>query len=88
MLNTFELIPQLAASGKNAILAVPHGPKNSPDSFGGKLEKPLAFAAFMDDVQRVVAKHPGVAEAPLRHIILSGHSGGYEVMSLFSCRAG
>ncbi|MCB0584008.1 MAG: hypothetical protein KDD06_01580, partial [Phaeodactylibacter sp.] len=61
VLNTFELIPQLAASRKNAILVVPQGPKNSPDSFGGKMEEPMAFKAFMDDVQRVVAQHLGVA---------------------------
>ena len=88
VLNTFELIPQLAASRKNAILVVPQGPKNSPDSFGGKMEEPMAFKAFMDDVQRVVAQHLGVAKAPPRHIILSGHSGGYRVMSYILLQGG
>jgi len=37
-LTTFHLVEQLVASGKNAILVIPEGPHNAPDSFGGKLE--------------------------------------------------
>ena len=88
VLNTFDLIPQLTASGKNAILVVPQGPRKSPDSSGGKLEEPLAFKAFMSDVQQVMAQHLGLKEAPLRHIILSGHSGGYRVMSYILLQGG
>src|ERR1039457_4652923 len=39
-LEQFKLIEQLVAGGKNAILVVPEGPRNAPDSFGGKLEDP------------------------------------------------
>lgn len=88
VLNTFELIPQLAASGKNVILVVPQGPKKSPDSSGGKLEEQSAFKAFMKDVEKVVAQHLGLKSAPPRHIILSGHSGGYRVMSYILLQGG
>ena len=36
----YKLIEQLIASGRNAVLVVPQGPFNAPDSFGGKLEDP------------------------------------------------
>src|SRR4051812_15244107 len=37
-LSRYKLIEQLMESGRNAILIVPEGPKDAPDSFGGKLE--------------------------------------------------
>ena len=50
VLNQFKLIEQFSESGKNAILVVPQGPKNAPDSFGGKLEDENGFLRFMNDV--------------------------------------
>jgi hypothetical protein len=35
----FRVAEQLAASGVNAVLVLAEGPKNAPDSFGGKLEE-------------------------------------------------
>ena len=79
----YKLIEQFAGSGKNAILIVPQGPYNAPDSFGGKLEDPNGFARFMDEaVQKLRAD--GVltnANSEIGSIILSGHSGGYHVMA-------
>src|SRR6185503_15680092 len=49
-LATFHLIEQLVASGKNAVLVVPEGPRNAPDSFGGKLEDADGFKNFMAEV--------------------------------------
>src|SRR5712671_2658191 len=34
----FRVAEQIAASGVNAVLVLAEGPKNAPDSFGGKLE--------------------------------------------------
>src|SRR5688572_21959295 len=39
-LSQYRLIEQLVESGKNAVLIVPEGPHDAPDSFGGKLEDP------------------------------------------------
>lgn len=80
VLATFNLPEQLNASGKNAILVIPQGPKNAPDSNGGKLENSGAFAAFLKDVSRVAARHLNLRRLPHRHLILSGHSGGYRAM--------
>ena len=89
-LGTFKLIEQLVASGKNAVLVVPEGPHDAPDSFGGKLEDADGFKKFMDELvatlkRRGVFKRKSFA---IGHIILSGHSGGYRVMSAIVDRGG
>jgi hypothetical protein len=79
----YKLIEQFSASGKNAILIVPQGPFNAPDSFGGKLEDTNGFKHFMDEaVEKLRAS--GALEKTnfeIGSIILSGHSGGYHVMA-------
>ncbi|RMH25102.1 MAG: hypothetical protein D6691_10325 [Candidatus Hydrogenedentota bacterium] len=78
----FRLGELLAASGRNAILIVPQGPKDAPDSGGGKLEKPEAFRAFVEEALGVLQRNDFIpANAQVRHIVLSGHSGAYRVMA-------
>lgn len=82
-LDRYNLIQQLAASDKNAILVVPEGPFYAPDSSGGKLEDTNGFSRFMSDVVATV-KNSGVLDQTnfdIGKIILSGHSGGYKVMA-------
>ncbi|MDR3457587.1 MAG: D-alanyl-D-alanine carboxypeptidase/D-alanyl-D-alanine-endopeptidase [Verrucomicrobiae bacterium] len=82
-LEEYNLLQQFCDSGKNAILIVPEGPHNAPDSFGGKLEDTNGFAVFMAEaVEKLQAS--GVLKKnkfELGNIILSGHSGGYHVMA-------
>ncbi len=42
----FDLIEQFSESNKNAIFVFPEGPKNSPDSFGGKVRRKRWFEKF------------------------------------------
>lgn len=89
-LRQFQLIEQLVESGRNAILVVPEGPHNAPDSAGGKLEDPDGFKRFMDELvatlrQRARFKQRSFA---VGKIILSGHSGGYRVLSAILDRGG
>jgi hypothetical protein len=88
-LQQFKLIEQLMASGKNAVLIVPEGPHDAPDSGGGKLEDPDGFKRFMDEALATL-KQRGVFQQDfiLGDIILSGHSGGYLVMSAIVDRGG
>ena len=78
-----KLIEQFAASGKNAVLVVPEGPRNAPDSFGGKLEDTNGFARFMAEVASSLGASGvlGRTNVNIGNIILSGHSGGYHVMA-------
>jgi hypothetical protein len=89
-LSSANLIEQFGASRQNTLLVVPAGPLNAPDSFGGKLEDSGGFTRFMDDVVATLRKHRVLSSAETRvgDIILSGHSGGYRVMSAVLERGG
>ena len=89
-LSTFHLIEQLVASGKNAVLVVPEGPHDAPESFGGKLEDADGFKRFMDEVVATLRDRGGFQrkDFPVGRIILSGHSGGYHVIAGILDRGG
>ena len=82
-LEQYQLIQQFAGSGKNAILIVPEGPHWAPDSFDGKLEDTNGFAAFVSEAVEKLRASGALAETNfgVGKIILSGHSGGYQVMA-------
>jgi hypothetical protein len=89
-LRQFKLIEQFVESSKNAILVVPEGPKHASDSAGGKLEDPDGFKRFTGELTVALRAHAGFAnkELTLGQIILSGHSGGYKVISSILDRGG
>jgi hypothetical protein len=89
-LQQFKLIEQLVASGRNAVLLVPEGPQDAPDSAGGKLEDPDGFRRFIDEALTTLQHRAGFAQTNFTAggIILSGHSGGYQVMSAILERGG
>jgi hypothetical protein len=82
-LREYRLIEQLVASRRNAVLVVPQGPRDAPDSFGGKLEDPDGFKRFMAEVMQTLRDKSALKQKDftLGQIVLSGHSGGYEVVS-------
>ena len=85
----FKLREQLIASHRNAILIVPQGPQNAPDSSGGKLEDVDGFKRFMDETMLTLKQRGTInKDAHVGQIILSGHSGGYQVMSSIVERGG
>jgi hypothetical protein len=84
----YQLPEQFAASRRNAILIVPQGPLDAPDSFGGKLEDADGFKRFMAEALEVLRQQQIVADGRIGRIILSGHSGGYEVISAILAHGG
>jgi len=82
----FRLLEQFDASGRNAIFVFPEGPKNAPDSYGGKLEQPGVFDALVQEVvaslqrQKILRKKQMPLTTDLA-ITLAGHSGAYRVIS-------
>ena len=86
----YKLIDQLMASGRNVVLVVPEGPRKAPDSFGGKLEDDGGFKRFIDEVLQTLRHQSDLTNKAfnLGDIIISGHSGGYEVMSAILDRGG
>ncbi len=89
-LEQYNLVQQFCDSGKNAILIVPEGPHNAPDSFGGKLEDTNGFKVFMTETMEKLRTSGalGKADFKLGNVILSGHSGGYHVMAGIVDRGG
>ncbi len=87
-LATFRIAEQLGASGVNAVLVLAEGPKDAPDSFGGKLEEAGVFSGLVADVLATL-KERGVIEKPRPgSIVLAGHSGAYRVISFILLRGG
>ena len=89
-LRTFKLIEQFVESGRNAVLLVPEGPRNAPDSFGGKLEDEGGFKRFIDEVIATLREKAEFKKKDVNvgNIVLSGHSGGYRGMSAILDRGG
>lgn len=88
VITIFRLAEQLTASGKNAALVVPQGPKNAPDSFGGRLEEKDRFRRFIDHVGSELYARRLVAVPTVRRVVLSGHSGAYRMISFVLARGG
>ena len=77
-LSTYRLREQLVTSGRDAILVVPEGPTNSPDSGFGKLElDPGGFQRFMTDVAGRLKQLQISNTDRIGRIVLTAHSGGY-----------
>jgi hypothetical protein len=83
VLRQYRLIEQMNESRRNAVLVVPQGPRNAPDSFGGKLEDADGFKRLVADVIQTLKQKSGLQrkDFAIGQIVLSGHSGGYEVIS-------
>ena len=87
-LATFRIAEQLGASGVNAVLVLAEGPKDAPDSFGGRLEEEGVFSGLVADVLATL-KDRGVIEKPRPgSIVLTGHSGAFRVISFILLRGG
>lgn len=84
----YHLVKQFVESGKNALLVIPEGPKNSPDSYGGKLESKNGFSKFIHELVDTLYNRQKINTHKVGKIILSGHSGGYHVMSFILMRDG
>jgi hypothetical protein len=90
VLHHYQPIEQLLESKRNAVLVVPQGPLNAPDSFDGKLEDGGGFERFMAEVTATLRQSSALQKKDfvLGNIILSGHSGGYQVISSILDRGG
>lgn len=77
-LTTYRLREQLVASKRNAILVVPEGPTNAPDSGFGKLElDDGGFARFCNELLAWLQRSGFGSATRLGRIVLTAHSGGY-----------
>ena len=78
----YKLTRQFIASRRNAVLVLAETAKNSPDSYGGKLEQPGMFRELTDDVLHVLKKGGFVSDrVKAGNIVLAGHSGAFRVIA-------
>lgn len=77
----YNLIEQFSESNKNAVFVFPEGPKNSPDSYGGRLEGKDGLKNLINDVLNYLKENGKLKSAKVGNIILAGHSGAYRVIS-------
>ncbi|MDL2717313.1 MAG: hypothetical protein PT977_06130 [Acidobacteriota bacterium] len=84
----FRVAEQVAASGVNAVLVLAEGPKDAPDSFGGKLEETGVFASLVSDVLATLKARSVIEKTKPGSIVLAGHSGAYRVMAFILTRGG
>jgi hypothetical protein len=78
----FGLARQFAESGVNAVLVLAETAKDSPDSYGGKLEQPDIFSRLVNDVLKKLQKEKIVPKkCTAGNVILAGHSGAYRVIA-------
>jgi hypothetical protein len=85
----YQLTRQFIASKRNAVLVLPEAAKNSPDSYGGKLEKPGVFKALVNDVlDSLKARKMIGKDCTYGNILLGGHSGGGRVIGKIVANGG
>lgn len=78
VLQRYRLREQLDRSARNAVLVVPQGPKDAPDSDFGKLEHDAGgFARFIDEIGSYLREQKITGATRAGRIVLSAHSGGY-----------
>ncbi len=77
----YDLERQMQLSGLNAVLLVPQGPYDAPDSDGGKLQHDKgSLTALLSEAIGFLAKEGRIARgSTLGHVALTTHSGGYLV---------
>lgn len=85
--NQFNLFEQFYNSKKNAILILPETAKNSPDSYGGKLEENEIFKELVKDINEELNEIFN-KEITIGNITLAGHSGAYRVMAFILMNGG
>jgi hypothetical protein len=85
----YLLREQLESSGRNAILVVPQGPKDAPDSGDGKIElDDLGFAHLVNDVAAYLHAAGITTTAAIGKLVVSAHSGGYGAVGGLLTRGG
>lgn len=78
----FELTKQFLAANRNTVLVFPESAKNSPDSYGGKLEQKDIFTFLLNDVLDKLKKEKVIGKKAFAgNIVLAGHSGAFRVMA-------
>ena len=87
--SAFNLIGQLEASGRNALLLCPEVAFDKESSDPGQLGKPNGFQALVKEALLQVQKDLGGVDTDhLGPVVLASHSGGYAAAAAIAVRGG
>ena len=82
VLPDYQLPQQVEESRVQAVLVVPQGPEDAPDSDDGKItHDPGDFARLLHEVARFLVQSGKAPTARIGRIAISTHSGGYRAAS-------
>jgi hypothetical protein len=81
VMDTYHLGAEVVASGQNAVLIVPQGPRQAADSNFGKMEDPGGFETLIRDVARFLHDEKKIPTTDIGRITITAHSGGYKAAS-------
>jgi hypothetical protein len=81
VLDNYHLAAEVVASGRNAILIVPQGPREAADSNFGKMEDAGGFEAMVRDVVKYLHDEKKIPTTDIGKITITAHSGGYNAAS-------
>jgi hypothetical protein len=81
VLDHYRLPEQVVASGCNAILIIPQGPKDAADSGFGRMEDDGGFEALMREIVEYLHAEKKIPTTTIGQIVLTAHSGGYNAVA-------
>lgn len=84
----FYLLEQFYESSINALFVFPEGPKDAPDSFGGRIEEKNGLNNLVGDVLNYLQEKNVISTRTAGRIILSGHSGAFRAIAFCLMRGG
>jgi hypothetical protein len=84
----FNLVNQFAQAEKNALLVMPQGPYNAPDSHGGKFELPDGMVVFLNELVSELIKAEVLRNQRMGSLLLAGHSGAYRALAHMAVHGG
>ncbi|HEX9974035.1 MAG TPA: serine hydrolase [bacterium] len=88
VLEQFNMVPQVLASNKNAILVFAQGPYRASDSGGGKMENDGGLGRFVEEILGILSSEQKIVHPKIGKIIITAHSGGYRPAILALARGG
>lgn len=88
VMEQFNMVPQLIASNKNAILVFAQGPYRASDSAAGKMEDEGGLKRLVEEIIQILASEKKIVHPHIGKIIITAHSGGYRPAILSLVRGG
>ncbi|HRK30625.1 MAG TPA: hypothetical protein PLD59_06055 [Tepidisphaeraceae bacterium] len=88
VMTQFRLLDQLHKSGVNAVLVIPQGPLNAPDSGFGRIEEAEGLKDLLAEALERLRGEGKTQATEIERVVLTAHSGGYRATAGCLARGG